>query len=102
MAGLPGLTLAMNVDNFFEVMNSDTEVMPNSISLGYGEVELVVNNFEVSNVGDDMGDVLYSGNKVGDLIVEQDGIYIVFNNGNKKNLANLMPNSMTMLEGVPL
>jgi hypothetical protein len=102
VAGLPGLTVAMSIDNFFEVMDSETDVMPNSISLGYGEVNLVINNFEVSNVGDDMGDVLYSGNKVGDLIVEQDGLYIVFNNGNKKNLADLMPNVMAMLEGVPL
>ena len=102
VAGFPGLSLALAVDNFFEVMNSNTDVMPNSITISYGEVDLVVNNFAVSNVGDDMGDVLYSGNKVGDLIIEEDGLYIVFNNGNKKNLADLMPNLVAMLDGVPL
>jgi hypothetical protein len=102
VAGLPGLTLAMEVDNFFDAIDSEEGPIPTSISLGYSSVELVINNFEPTGVGEDMGDVLYNGTRVGDLVVEEDGLYIVFNNGNKKNIADLMPNSMAMMEGIPI
>jgi hypothetical protein len=106
VSGLPKLRLAVGMDNFFESIDSDSDPVPNSISLSYAELELVVNNFDPQFPGDDVGDVFYSGNQVGDLIVEEEGeMYILFNNGEKKNLANLMPNAMGMLsdlEELPL
>jgi hypothetical protein len=101
-AGFPPLILAMEIDNLFEAMNSDTEPMPTSISLSYSEVELVMNEFENITVGSDIGDVYYAGNKVGDLIVEETGLYIVFNNGNKRNIEDLMPHSMELMADVQL
>lgn len=103
VAGISSLTLTVTADDLFNSMLGDTgEFMPNSVALSYGEVELIVNNFEVSNVGDDMGDVNYGGSKVGDIIIEEAGLFIVFNNGNKVNIEDLLPNSMALLAGLPI
>jgi hypothetical protein len=96
------LTLTVTADDLFNSINSDTGPMPTSMSMSYGEVELIINNFDVANAGDDMGDVKYSGNKVGEIIVEETGIYIVFNNGNKTDLLELLPNAFALLESVPI
>lgn len=102
VAGFPSLTLTVTADDLFDSINSDTGPVPTGLSMSYGEVELIINNFDVANAGDDMGDVKYSGNKVGEIIVEEAGIFIVFNNGNKADLLQLMPNAFALLESVPI
>lgn len=102
VAGLSSLTLTVAADGIFDTIISDGDLIPTSISMQYGEIELVVNNFDVVNPGDDMGDVLYSGIKVGDIVIEETGIFIVFINGEKANLAELLPNAFGLLEGIPI
>lgn len=102
VAGLPGMTLTVVADNFFETMASDEDPDITSIGFGYGSVELVLNNMEPTSLGEDIGDVFYNDSKVGDIVVEQEGIFIVFNNGNRTDITELLPNLLAMMEGIPV
>jgi hypothetical protein len=100
--------LSVTGDDIWNSIINDTEPVLTSISLSFGELELLVNASDDANLDGDMGDVYFSGNKVGDIVAEiigeEVGIFIVFNNGNKANLADLMPNAFALLgsiEGLP-
>ncbi|MFC2084523.1 hypothetical protein ACFLS9_05655 [Bacteroidota bacterium] len=104
VTGVEPLILTISGDGFLDprILDEESDYEPdlNYISLSYGNVELVIDDFE-STEGD-IGDVFYNDNKVGDLVMIDDEPYIEFNNGNQVPLADLMGNTIELVSGLPI
>ncbi len=76
----------------------ETESQIDEVTFTYRELQLVIDDPDAES--GDIGDVFYSGEKVGDLVLEEgeEGeLLIVFNNGNEVELLSLLPNINSLL-----
>ena len=66
------------------------------ITITYGNMEIVIDN-PMAEEGD-IGDILHNGIKIGDLIVIDNELYVVFINGEEYPLSELMPTTFGIME----
>jgi len=90
-AGKP-LTLTATGSNFLDSGMEGATV--DNLSLTYGSLEMNITEFEADS--GDIGDVLYSGKKVGDLVIINDELYIVYLNGTQIKFVDFFP-SLAMI-----
>lgn len=93
------LTVTVVAVDLLTNMGGEEDPIITEISITYGNVELVINDFE-SEEGD-VGDVYYSGRQVGDLVIIDGEPYIQFNNGQQVALLELMPNVAGLTSELP-
>jgi hypothetical protein len=75
--------------------NDDGAVI-NSITMAYGaNLEIVVTDTDAES--GKVGDVYYQGEDVGDVVSEDDELYIKYSSGTKVLLSELMPNTFSMI-----
>lgn len=97
--GLGGLSLfsvtATGNNLLTDALASEGETDPqidNVVMLYKGLLKLQIDDLQAE--AGDVGNVYYEDKLAGDLIAEEDGLYIKFTNGNKVSLFELMPNTM--------
>lgn len=99
VAGLTPLMISVSGTGLLQSITSDSEPPIESITISYGLVELVIDDFEAEE--GDVGDVIYDGEKIGDLVVNEEGLFIEYNDGRTVNIAELMQNINGLMATLP-
>lgn len=98
-AGVSGLTLTATGSGFLSTGLSgvgDTASNVETLNIKVGEdIEFVIT--DVQTESGKVGDVYYNGDDVGDVVAEDDELYVEYSNGNKAAFANMMPNTFGLI-----